>query len=530
MKSLIKNIIFLSALILGVSCQKTEVEALSENVKIFVDIEEELTRVSDDGSRFVNGDQIKVLNTSRLTNNSATFTLDGNEWPTDDVILWNPQVINEFHAWHPANASFEEFDIPEDQSEGLGQSDWMTASAFATPADGGVKLTFKRHLTKVAVEIVGWGEEYPSDVQVVDRLDLISLHSAMTNDGEKVTGNGNSKFIQTYVTQQNKPMVAIIAPGTYQQDVEFMKVYVNGNTQPLTVTNAVEFTFKPNMAYTLKLKIGKDGLVISSDDVSVNPWGDEELGDQDVVAEAGRNELDYVDEYGVNHGQGVEIDGVIWAPVNCGYHATDYKYGKLYQWGRKYGQGYSGYLYDGGMNLISYNGSDTSVPTISEGAVLLSEGQSESLMNVFFTALRDNNWDWLYPHDETLWNAGQDGFLKKAEYDPCPLGWRVPSYTELSELYINHSSMTEDNTGTRGYWFSGQTSYSDEVSRVFFPAAGYRISNGNTEYRGCIGRYWSSTPYSSFYDYAYYLNFTNIEVTMNSYGRAYGFSVRCVKE
>ena len=40
-------------------------------------------------------------------------------------------------------------------------------------------------------------------------------------------------------------------------------------------------------------------------------------------------EGDYVDEYGINHGQGIEIDGVVWAPVNCGYHATDFKYGKL---------------------------------------------------------------------------------------------------------------------------------------------------------------------------------------------------------
>ena len=52
-------------------------------------------------------------------------------------------------------------------------------------------------------------------------------------------------------------------------------------------------------------------------------------------------EGDYIDEYGINHGQGIEIDGTVWAPVNCGYHATDFKYGKLYQWGRKYGQGYS---------------------------------------------------------------------------------------------------------------------------------------------------------------------------------------------
>jgi hypothetical protein len=61
---------------------------------------------------------------------------------------------------------------------------------------------------------------------------------------------------------------------------------------------------------------------------------------------------DYVDEYGINHGPGVEIGGVIWAPVNCGYNETDFKYGKLYQWGRKYGQGYNG---------------DATVPTIEEG-------------------------------------------------------------------------------------------------------------------------------------------------------------------
>ena len=50
--------------------------------------------------------------------------------------------------------------------------------------------------------------------------------------------------------------------------------------------------------------------------------------------------IDYVDEYGVNHGPGIKIGIHVWAPVNCGYHATDYKYGKMYQWGRKYGQGF----------------------------------------------------------------------------------------------------------------------------------------------------------------------------------------------
>ena len=37
---------------------------------------------------------------------------------------------------------------------------------------------------------------------------------------------------------------------------------------------------------------------------------------------------DYVDEWGINHGKGIVIGGVTWAPVNCGYHETDYPYGK----------------------------------------------------------------------------------------------------------------------------------------------------------------------------------------------------------
>ena len=42
--------------------------------------------------------------------------------------------------------------------------------------------------------------------------------------------------------------------------------------------------------------------------------------------------LDYIDEYGINHGGGILIGDILWAPVNCGYHETDYPYGKLYQW------------------------------------------------------------------------------------------------------------------------------------------------------------------------------------------------------
>ena len=92
----------------------------------------------------------------------------------------------------------------------------------------------------------------------------------------------------------------------------------------------------------------------------------------------------YVDEYGVNHGQGVKIGETVWAPVNCGYHKDNFKYGKLYQWGRKYGQGYSGNIYDLDGNKLKETYSDAIVPTVVSGPVDLTTGQSKDNENIFY--------------------------------------------------------------------------------------------------------------------------------------------------
>ena len=238
---------------------------------------------------------------------------------------------------------------------------------------------------------------------------------------------------------------------------------------------------------------------------------------------------DYVDEYGINHGPGVEIDGVIWAPVNCGYHETDYPYGKLYQWGRKYGQGYSGGLFDGSWNYYLGDVSDATVPEIREGGVSLSGGQSETNANVFFLGDSENIYDWLYQSDDTLWNSGTESYPVKTEYDPCPDGWRVPTCAELDELSKNKSSCTTNDKQQTGYWLSGQSSYTSSVPQVFFPAAGYRSCiDGTANCRGFDGSYWSLSPYDD--GSAFYLSlfFYDGSTYMSYSSRANGYSVRCV--
>ena len=252
------------------------------------------------------------------------------------------------------------------------------------------------------------------------------------------------------------------------------------------------------------------------------------MPEKEYIGERVPQEGDYIDEYGINNGQGVKIGETVWAPVNCGYHATDFKYGKLYQWGRKYGQGYSGGFYNGDF-YQTY--SDAAVPTIEEGGISAITGQHKSKSNVFFTSSLEFNYDWLYPQDSKLWNSGTDSNPVKTENDPCPEGWRVPTYSELDELNKNYSSWTTDDNGQSGRWFSGPNSYTASVPQVFFPAAGHRdYYAGNAYSRGYNGSYWSSRPDSG---YAGGLGFDfgsgYVDVCSN-FGRAYGYSVRCVQD
>lgn len=227
---------------------------------------------------------------------------------------------------------------------------------------------------------------------------------------------------------------------------------------------------------------------------------------------------DYIDEYGVNHGKGVAVGGSVWAPVNCGYHKDDYQYGKLYQWGRKFGQGYDG---------------DATIPGFSSGGVSLQSGQSENNKNLFFIC-PDNPCDWLYQQDEQLWNTGTEELPKKTEYDPCPDGWRVPTYTELNELTQNHSAWSNEK-GQNGYWCSGPFLYSPDIPQFFLSAAGGRDYNDGHAYnRGSVGLYWSSRPDSIPYPWggikAYGVGLGEEHVYTFSDVRAFGFSVRCVQE
>ena len=230
----------------------------------------------------------------------------------------------------------------------------------------------------------------------------------------------------------------------------------------------------------------------------------------------------YVDEYGVNRGRGVEIDGVVWAPVNCGYRGSSssdrgYPYGKLYQWGRQYGHGFS----------LSYDASVASM--VTGGSVTVADGNAEANSGVFYTRTDGNNLSNWFSDTEFsgVWDGGSSAAPVKSEYDPCPDGWRVPTAAEMRSLIANKSAWTAIGS-QNGYWFSGSTAYASGVDAVFFPAAGWLHQTGIGQSRGSIGRYLTSTVSSSATINQLTINNSNSVVTLN--GTVYGCSVRCVAD
>ena len=240
-----------------------------------------LTRVTDDGTAFSDGDEIGVQNMNRTDKNLATYayTESTGNWSTSDALYWGVQPTNTFNAWYPATSAYNSFTIPDDQTAGTATADWMTATTSANRANGAVNLSFNHNLAKVTITIDEWNNEYLESERVISLLELSSLSGVMSYDST-LSGDNLAKWVKTYTKDANKSFVAIIAPGTYASATNIMQVYVNGSATPLAVKTPSNLTLEAGKAYRFKLTIGKD---LATTSVTVGDWGDVDLDNQNAT-------------------------------------------------------------------------------------------------------------------------------------------------------------------------------------------------------------------------------------------------------
>jgi len=195
-----------------------------------------------------------------------------------------------------------------------------------------------------------------------------------------------------------------------------------------------------------------------------------------------------------------------------------------YQWGRKDPFPAAG-VYDA-------SGASASVDITTYTAA---QALSVSVQHPFAFILSSADWN-TSPND-ALWGGASSGATKTI-FDPCPAGWRVPSFYKTSTAkspweYLAYSSgaFTFSSLGYGGIYTTGAgwPFTLNSVSIGFYPAAGYRDgSSGALDGVGSYGAYWSASPNSS-NGYSLYIDSSYVYPS-NGGARVHGVSVRCVQE
>jgi uncharacterized protein (TIGR02145 family) len=129
---------------------------------------------------------------------------------------------------------------------------------------------------------------------------------------------------------------------------------------------------------------------------------------------------------------------------------------------------------------------------------------------------------------ELVWNdTGAEDWTP--ENDPCPEGWRVPSYREFNGL-INGLNMTGEWVAATGNSLAGwKFTYGNTDESIFLPAAGMRhgffdAEPGSLDKVGIEGHYWAAGD-------GHRLEFTDSGVQCSTSSLAItsrAYSVRCV--
>ena len=188
-------------------------------------------------------------------------------------------------------------------------------------------------------------------------------------------------------------------------------------------------------------------------------------------------------------------------------------FGLMYQWGRK--DPFMGSCAMSGTTLAASTGSWKSGSS-SDKMDFAEENPMTFATGWKGGSVPDNGW--------------HTSESEKGLHDPCPVGYRVPDGGENGFWTTANVKAIGDSSNCGMYW-----TLADGETTAWYPAVGYRYYNsGALKNVGSSGYYWSASPDPdpSEPGYACLLYFDRYSDIFPAYNhnRAYGYSVRCVRE
>ena len=144
---------------------------------------------------------------------------------------------------------------------------------------------------------------------------------------------------------------------------------------------------------------------------------------------------------------------------------------------------------------------------------------------MFFQWNRRQGWNTTDEYVEGWDSSIPEGEIWERRNDPCPIGWRVPTYEELTNLQSQPNAWTT-KSGVNGHLFGTYP------NQIFLPVAGFRFGNtGSIHLPWALtnGNYWSSTQHID-REHARSLRFWDDGADVSRSWRPAGLLVRCVAE
>ena len=181
---------------------------------------------------------------------AVTYKLVGSEWQPQDgkFLKWENETMN-FTAYYPASYGgvlSQPKSYPDEAS--LIAADYMSfTDDVKNPGDNSLKLTMKRKMARVVIEIVKFNDQYAEGTKV-----------------NSVTINGDVKAYK----QSDNTYYALMVPCEAETTKEFLSLEVGTNNVKETLTGIP--ALEAGKSYTYKLTVGKNKISVSG--ITVKDW------------------------------------------------------------------------------------------------------------------------------------------------------------------------------------------------------------------------------------------------------------------
>lgn len=240
-------------------------------------VDDAQTRVNtlEKGNSWDNGDKIAVRVAKDDEMRAAVLTYSYSDgtgtWSRDKAFCWSDE--NSYHtiwASYPSEYDAFSFELPSGQEtvEKLKKADYINGTWQGKPTY--VNVSMRHRMALVTVTYVLGSSDF-EDNTLPTKAEVLSKNSLATFDteGTMMGLSGGEKWVTACLREGNK-FSAIVTPGTYKRDEEFLKLTVNGKEYKVAMRMEEEFEEGHEYPYTLNIGKNKAWMTKLSSD---NPSG-----------------------------------------------------------------------------------------------------------------------------------------------------------------------------------------------------------------------------------------------------------------